>query len=114
MRDKEKFIGAYSPCFHQHHEVGWGRGKARKKRLLGQSHGLTVAVFPVESKKCGKRKTGKDKVIKNKTQTSPQAVSETEVVLRDGKPRCKRDISYKRSGEFFFQFYFFAVFSPTV
>lgn len=108
----------YIPCFHQHHGVGRGRGKASKKRFLGQSHGLTVVVFPVESKKCGKRKTGKNKVIKNKTQISPQAkaqmlelrselgasVSETEVVLRDGKPRCKRDISYKRGGEFVFSF----------
>lgn len=89
-----------------------GRGKARKKRLLGQSHGLTVAVFPVESKKCGKRKTGKDKVIKNKTQTSPQAVSETEVVLRDGKPRCKRDILPQYIVGNFFSILFFAVFSP--
>ena len=88
MCDKEKFIGAYSPCFHQHHEVGWGRGKARKKRLLGQSHGLTVAVFPVESKKCGKRKTGKDKVIKNKTQTSATRLSGTKLLTHHSLRMC--------------------------
>ena len=44
MCDKEQFIGAYSPCFHQHHEMG-GERESKKEKILGSESWFDCCSF---------------------------------------------------------------------